>query len=216
MIFGVFAPQGWKTELAGIDGAAAQWEATRSTALVAEQLGFDSIWVYDHFHNVPRPAHEAVFECWTTIAAISKATTCSLLRALIRSLLPSIRQPSSPRCTTMLTSAFAPPSASLTCPKTPAKRPCTFAVTTRTEPLRRSQRPFSNASRENRSSQNGGEPRSISARTPPPADAEASNRGAESDERGLKAVYPRGEAHLHQSFRDFKNYEIIFHASFPL
>ena len=38
----------------------------------AERLGYDSIWVYDHFHNVPRPAHEAVFECWTTMAAISQ------------------------------------------------------------------------------------------------------------------------------------------------
>jgi F420-dependent oxidoreductase-like protein len=33
------------------------------------------VWVYDHFHNVPRPAHEAVFECWTTIAAISQRTS---------------------------------------------------------------------------------------------------------------------------------------------
>jgi F420-dependent oxidoreductase-like protein len=31
--------------------------------------------VYDHFHNVPKPAHEAVFECWTTIAAISQRTS---------------------------------------------------------------------------------------------------------------------------------------------
>ena len=41
----------------------------------AEELGYDSIWVYDHFHNVPRPAHEAVFECWTTLAAISQRTS---------------------------------------------------------------------------------------------------------------------------------------------
>ena len=74
MIFGVFAPQGWKTELAGIDGAAAQWEVTRSTAVLAERLGFDSVWVYDHFHNVPAPSHEAVFECWTTMAALAEAT----------------------------------------------------------------------------------------------------------------------------------------------
>ena len=39
------------------------------------QLGYDSIWVYDHVHNVPRPAHEAVFECWTTMAAISQLTS---------------------------------------------------------------------------------------------------------------------------------------------
>ena len=73
--FGAFAPQGWKTELAGIDGAAAQWQRCLDTALLAEELGYDSIWVYDHFHNVPRPDHEAVFECWTTMAALAQSTT---------------------------------------------------------------------------------------------------------------------------------------------
>ena len=73
--FGVFMPQGWKMELAGIDGAEAKWNAAVDIAVKAEELGFDSLWVYDHFHNVPVPAHEAVFECWTTMAAISQRTT---------------------------------------------------------------------------------------------------------------------------------------------
>ena len=59
-------------ELSAIDGAAAKWATAVDIAVRAEELGYDSIWVYDHFHNVPRPAHEAVFECWTTIAAISQ------------------------------------------------------------------------------------------------------------------------------------------------
>jgi F420-dependent oxidoreductase-like protein len=75
VMFGVFMPQGWKMELAGIDGAAAKWNRAVEIAVLAEQLGYDSIWLYDHFHNVPRPAHEAVFECWTTMAAISQRTT---------------------------------------------------------------------------------------------------------------------------------------------
>lgn len=73
--FGAFAPQGWKTELVGIHDPRDKWSACRDTALLAESLGYDSIWVYDHFHNVPRPAHEAVFECWTTIAALAAATS---------------------------------------------------------------------------------------------------------------------------------------------
>ena len=73
--FGAFVPQGWKTELIGIDGAEAQWAKTVEIAKLAEALGYDSIWVYDHFHNVPRPVHEAVFECWTTLAALSQQTT---------------------------------------------------------------------------------------------------------------------------------------------
>lgn len=74
MIFGVFAPQGWKTELAGTSDPQAKWAATVRTAQLAEELGFDSVWLYDHFHNVPVPAHEAVFECWTTIAALAAST----------------------------------------------------------------------------------------------------------------------------------------------
>lgn len=81
--FGVFIPQGWKTELAGFDGPAAKWRAAVATAQRAEQLGYDSLWVYDHFHNVPRPAHEAVFECWTTIAAISQLTSTVRLGQMV-------------------------------------------------------------------------------------------------------------------------------------
>ena len=72
--FGVFMPQGWKMELVGLPTASEKWQASVDVALRAEHAGFDSIWVYDHFHNVPRPAHEAVFECWTTMAAISQLT----------------------------------------------------------------------------------------------------------------------------------------------
>ena len=74
-IFGVFIPQGWKMELSGIDGAEAKWNKAVEVARLAEKLGYDSLWVYDHFHNVPKPSHEAVFECWTTIAAISQVTS---------------------------------------------------------------------------------------------------------------------------------------------
>jgi F420-dependent oxidoreductase-like protein len=73
--FGVFIPQGWKMELASIEGAAAKWAKAVEIATLAEELGYDSLWVYDHFHNVPRPAHESVFECWTTMAAISQRTS---------------------------------------------------------------------------------------------------------------------------------------------
>jgi F420-dependent oxidoreductase-like protein len=74
-IFGVFMPQGWKMELVDVEGDAEKWNVAVNVAVRAEQLGFHSIWVYDHFHNVPRPAHEAVFECWTTMAAISQRTS---------------------------------------------------------------------------------------------------------------------------------------------
>jgi len=83
IIFGAFIPQGWKTELASIDGAEAQWAKVVEIAVLAEQLGYDSLWVYDHFHNVPEPAHEAVFECWTTMAAISQRTSTIRLGQMV-------------------------------------------------------------------------------------------------------------------------------------
>ncbi|WP_334144031.1 LLM class F420-dependent oxidoreductase [Rhabdothermincola sp.] len=75
MIFGTFVPQGWKMELAGIADPQGKWAKAVEIAELAEQLGYDSVWVYDHFHNVPVPAHETVFECWTTLAAISQRTS---------------------------------------------------------------------------------------------------------------------------------------------
>jgi len=73
--FGTFIPQGWKMELASIDGAEAKWQHAVDTSVRAEELGYDHLWVYDHFHNVPLPAHEAMFEAWTTVAAISQRTS---------------------------------------------------------------------------------------------------------------------------------------------
>ena len=75
VVFGVFIPQGWKLELASISEPVDKWNKTVEIAVLADELGFDSLWVYDHFHNVPRPAHETVFECWSTIAAISQRTS---------------------------------------------------------------------------------------------------------------------------------------------
>ncbi|MEY2996552.1 MAG: hypothetical protein RLZ86_50 [Actinomycetota bacterium] len=74
IVFGIFAPQGWKMELASIDGASAKWQRTVEVATLADELGYDSLWLYDHFHNVPRPSHETVFECWTTLSALSQLT----------------------------------------------------------------------------------------------------------------------------------------------
>ena len=92
IIFGVFMPQGWKMELSSIEGAEAKWQKAVDIAIRAEALGYDSIWVYDHFHNVPRAAEEAVFECWTTMAAISQLTSTVRLGQMVGC--NSYRQPS--------------------------------------------------------------------------------------------------------------------------
>jgi F420-dependent oxidoreductase-like protein len=75
LTFGVFFPQGWKMELSSIADPQEKWEHALEVAVLAEELGYDSLWWYDHFHNVPKPAHETVLECWTTVAAISQRTS---------------------------------------------------------------------------------------------------------------------------------------------
>ncbi len=75
MIFGTFIPQGWKMELVGIPDPQDKWAKALEIAVLAEELGYDSLWAYDHVHNVPVPAHETMFECWTTLAAVSQRTS---------------------------------------------------------------------------------------------------------------------------------------------
>jgi F420-dependent oxidoreductase-like protein len=62
-------------ELSSISDPQAKWAKAVEIAELAEGSGLDSLWVYDHFHNVPVPAHETMFDCWTTLAAISQRTS---------------------------------------------------------------------------------------------------------------------------------------------
>ena len=73
MQFGTFIPQGWRVDLAGI-APADQWPTMKRVAWQAEQLGFDSIWVYDHFHTVPVPTQEPTYEAWTLMASLAAVT----------------------------------------------------------------------------------------------------------------------------------------------
>lgn len=73
MQVGVMAPQGWKGEFDGWDPAAA-WARTIELTRQAEVLGFESVWVFDHFHTVPQPTDEITFESFSTITALAMAT----------------------------------------------------------------------------------------------------------------------------------------------
>jgi len=72
--FGVILPIGRRLELRDIPLPHTKWLATTAAAQRAEELGYDSVWVYDHLHNVPEPSHETVFESWSVLAAISQHT----------------------------------------------------------------------------------------------------------------------------------------------
>ena len=73
MKVGLMAPQGWKGEYDGWDAGAA-WARTLELAAHAEGLGFESLWVFDHFHTVPDPTDEITFESFTMLAALAMAT----------------------------------------------------------------------------------------------------------------------------------------------
>lgn len=73
MEFGAFVPQGWRMDLVGIPPED-QWGTMLEAALKIERLGYDTGWVYDHFHTVPEPTQEATHECWTLMAALAATT----------------------------------------------------------------------------------------------------------------------------------------------
>jgi F420-dependent oxidoreductase-like protein len=74
MRFGLFVPQGWRLDLAGID-TKDHWATMLGVAKAAEDGPFESIWVFDHFHTVPVPTQEATHEAWTLMAAFAAATS---------------------------------------------------------------------------------------------------------------------------------------------
>jgi F420-dependent oxidoreductase-like protein len=51
-----------------------QWATVLDVASRIETLGYDSLWVYDHFHTVPDPTQESTFEAWSLMAALAVAT----------------------------------------------------------------------------------------------------------------------------------------------
>ncbi|MCZ6663407.1 MAG: LLM class F420-dependent oxidoreductase [Actinobacteria bacterium] len=73
MKFGAFVPQGWRHDLVEIDRKD-HWQVMTSVADVIERSGYDSLWVYDHFHTVPEPTQEVTYEAWTLMAALAAVT----------------------------------------------------------------------------------------------------------------------------------------------
>lgn len=73
MQFGAFIPQGWRLDLAGLEPAD-HWPTMTAVARTAERLGYDSIWVYDHFHTVPVPTQEPTYEAWTLMSSLATVT----------------------------------------------------------------------------------------------------------------------------------------------
>ena len=89
MKYGVIVPQGWRMDLVGIKDPVEAYETMTGVAQTTEELGYDSVWLFDHFHTVPVPTQEVTFECWMSTAALARDTkrvrigqivTCNLYR----------------------------------------------------------------------------------------------------------------------------------------
>ncbi|MPZ51775.1 MAG: TIGR03560 family F420-dependent LLM class oxidoreductase, partial [Acidimicrobiia bacterium] len=73
MKFGAFIPQGWVLDLVGIPPED-HWEKMVGVAKTLESTGFESGWVVDHFHTLPVPTQEPLYEAWSMMAALATAT----------------------------------------------------------------------------------------------------------------------------------------------
>jgi F420-dependent oxidoreductase-like protein len=73
MKVGLMAPQGWKGEYDGW-AAADAWTRTVELARQAEDLGFESLWAFDHFHTVPEPTDEMTLESFSVLSALAVIT----------------------------------------------------------------------------------------------------------------------------------------------
>jgi F420-dependent oxidoreductase-like protein len=70
---GAIIPQGWTGDYDGWDPVRA-WSRSVELARQAERLGYESIWLFDHFTTVPRPTDEITFESFTSLSALAALT----------------------------------------------------------------------------------------------------------------------------------------------
>jgi F420-dependent oxidoreductase-like protein len=82
MRVGVTMPQGCDREFLGVDPRSA-WERTIEVAQEAETLGFESLWVYDHFQVDPPPEEAPIFEPVVELTALAAATSRARLGHLV-------------------------------------------------------------------------------------------------------------------------------------
>jgi F420-dependent oxidoreductase-like protein len=70
-------------DLADVPDPVDKYETMSRCAVEAERSGFDAVWLYDHFHTVPVPQIETVFECWTSMAALARDTSTVRLGQMV-------------------------------------------------------------------------------------------------------------------------------------
>jgi alkanesulfonate monooxygenase SsuD/methylene tetrahydromethanopterin reductase-like flavin-dependent oxidoreductase (luciferase family) len=79
---GLTLPQGCDREFLGLDPEAA-WRSTVDIAQYAEESGFESLWLYDHFQVDPPPEPAIVFEPGVELASLAMVTDRARLGHLV-------------------------------------------------------------------------------------------------------------------------------------
>jgi len=74
MKVGITLPQGCDREFLHLDGPTA-WARTLDAARHAEAVGFESLWVYDHFQVDPPLIEAPIFEPFVELSALAMATS---------------------------------------------------------------------------------------------------------------------------------------------
>jgi alkanesulfonate monooxygenase SsuD/methylene tetrahydromethanopterin reductase-like flavin-dependent oxidoreductase (luciferase family) len=59
------------------------WQAMMEVVRRADELGYDSLWIWDHLTGIGREGRQSVFEAWTTIAAWAATTSHAMLGLLV-------------------------------------------------------------------------------------------------------------------------------------
>ena len=82
MHVGLTLPQGCDREYLGLDGPTA-WARTAAVAREADDLGFESLWLYDHFQVDPPLIEAPIFEPFVELTAIAGVTRRAALGHLV-------------------------------------------------------------------------------------------------------------------------------------
>jgi F420-dependent oxidoreductase-like protein len=82
MKVGISLPQGCDREYLGVEPRRA-WERTVEVAREAEELGFESLWAYDHMQVDPPPEEAPVFDPFVELSALAMATSRARLGHLV-------------------------------------------------------------------------------------------------------------------------------------
>ena len=71
--YGVYLPTGFVGELASFKYPTEAYEALTSMSQMADELGYETLWIPDHLQTAP-PSQAMLFESWITAAAVARET----------------------------------------------------------------------------------------------------------------------------------------------